>query len=288
MSSSALEEELTTEYEDWTNLFLPRTAQILKSTPLTATDTLHRLRFQNGDIGDYKPGQFVMVSMLGIGEVPISICSSPTHIGGFELCVRSAGTVTQAINELNAGALVPIRGPYGRGFSTEKMVGHDVMIIAGGIGLAPMRSLIQYLLDQRSQYGEIWILFGAKRPGEVLFQDEVLSWSSRPDIHFLMTVDIANRAWRGNVGPVTSLFHYVKVDPHNTCAAVCGPPVMYRPVLRELQHLELPDAQMFFSFERRMKCGLGKCGHCLINGHYCCKEGPVLSYAEIRELPEAM
>ena len=271
-----------------TSIYLPSLAEIVRTEQLTKMEKLFQIKLQNGQELGHQPGQFVEVSLFGIGEAPISVSSSPTQKGSFELAVRAAGNVTQAMHTLNRGAILGIRGPFGQGFPLEEMKGKDLLIIAGGIGLVPLRSLIHYVLDNRSHFGRLIVLFGAKTPAEQLFLDELASWRGNKDMEYLETVDRSDGRWQGNVGVITTLFPKITVDPRKTIAVVVGPPVMYRFAILETQVKGIPEDQVILSLERRMKCGVGKCGHCQINHLYVCQEGPVFNYAKIKDLEEAI
>jgi sulfhydrogenase subunit gamma (sulfur reductase) len=256
---------------------------------MTKLEKLFTVELPDGQSLGNEPGQFVEVSLFGIGEAPISVSSSPSRSNGtFELCVRNVGDVTSAMHQMEPGAMMGIRGPFGTGFPTDKMKGKDVLFAAGGLGLAPLRSLINEVLDQRSAFGRVIILYGTKHPSEILFPEELEGWAQREDVEFHMTVDRGDEGWQGHVGVITTLFPRVTLNPRNTIAAACGPPIMYRFVLMELLGKGIPEAQIYLSLERRMKCGVGKCGHCQINDLYCCQDGPVFRYADIKGLEEAL
>ncbi len=270
------------------SLYLPHLAQIVRTQPLTQMEKLFEIKLKNGQDLGHQPGQFVEVSLFGIGESPISISSSPTKKGSFELAVRSVGNVTQALHQLEPGATVGIRGPFGKGFPTEEIKGKDILFVAGGIGLVPLRSLIHYVLDRRKDYGRVIVFFGAKRPAEQLFVDELAKWRTNKEMEYFETVDRPDEKWKGNVGVITTLFSKVTVDPKKTVAVIVGPPIMYRFALLEAQGKGIPEDQIIVSLERRMKCGVGKCGHCQINNIYVCQEGPVFRYSEIKDVKEAI
>ena len=234
------------------------------------------------------PGQFVEVSMLGIGEAPISVSSSPTLKGSFELIVRKVGNVTGAMHNLLLGATIGIRGPYGTNFPFEETKGRDLLFVAGGIGLVPMRSFINYVLHHRKDYGRVIILFGSRSPAERLFVDELEDWKNREDVEFLETVDRADASWKGNVGVITTLFPKINIEPKKTDCIIVGPPIMYKFVLMEAKKNNIADKHIYMSLERRMKCGVGKCGHCQINNVYCCQDGPVFRFDQIEGLSEAL
>jgi sulfite reductase subunit B len=264
-----------------------RRAKIVRYRALTSTERLYEIAFPDGSSLNHEPGQFVEVSIFGAGEAPISLASSPTRRGSFDICIRNAGKVTAALHQLAAGDEIGIRGPFGRGFPIRQLEGNDLLIVAGGIGIVPLRSLIHYVLDNRREFGKVTILLGCRSVQNILFRDEIAEWSQRLDLAFSCTVDRADPDWKGNVGVIGSLIPGVTLYPKHTYAVVVGPPVMYRFVIRELLAKKIPAHQIIVSLERHMKCGLGKCGHCQINNLYCCQDGPVFSYDRLRELEEA-
>jgi NAD(P)H-flavin reductase len=271
------------------SIYAPEFARLAAVRPMTEQEKLFTVELPGGRSLGHVPGQFVMLSIPGIGEAPISISSSPSRSNGhFELCVRRVGDVTGALHKLGPGSRVGIRGPMGHGFPVDQMRGKDILFAPGGLGLAPLRSLINQVLDERQDFGRVIILYGARRPAELLFRDELAQWAQRGDIEFKVTVDRGDETWKGNVGVITTLFPKVSIDPLNTVAITCGPPIMYRFVLVEMIGKGIPDSQIYLSLERRMKCGVGKCGHCQINDLYCCKEGPVFTYSQVKNVPEAL
>jgi NAD(P)H-flavin reductase len=271
------------------SIYAPEMARLVAVRPQTELETLFTIELPQGHSLDHTPGQFVMLSIPGVGEAPISITSSPSRSdGSFELCVRRAGDVTGVLHRLEKGDWVGVRGPFGRGFPIERMRGKDLLFAPGGLGLAPLRSLINQVLDGRKDYGRVIILYGARRPSDLLFRDELEEWSERKDVDLFVTVDRGDEEWDGHVGVITTLFPQVTVDPHSTIAVTCGPPVMYRFVLMEMLAKSIPESQIYLSLERRMKCGVGKCGHCQINHLLCCQQGPVFSYDQIKNVPEAL
>ena len=268
--------------------YLPRWAEIARIENLTENEKLFELHLVNGEPLDHKPGQFVELSVMGIGEAPISVSSPPRQNGTFELAIRKVGNLTNAVHLLKTGDKVGIRGPFGTHFPVEEAKGKDILIVAGGIGLVPLRSFIHFVLEHRDEYGEVTILFGARNPLERLFLSELEQWAARKDIKYLDTVDRPDPNWNGHVGVITTLFPEIDVDPSRTYCVVVGPPVMYRFVILEAKAKGIPDNRIFFSLERRMKCGVGKCGHCQINHLYVCQDGPVFRYADIFHLKEAL
>jgi len=271
------------------DIYLPEPADVLKVEQVTEMETFFHFKLASGKELGHKPGQFAEVSVPGIGEAPISVSSSPTRGGGFEMVVRRAGNVTNALHRLQAGDKVGVRGPFGTCFPVEDaMKGKDVLFICGGIGLVPVRSAIQYVLDNRGDYGNIGVLFGTKTAAEQLFCDELEQWRGRDDVDYRETVDRGDDAWQGHVGVITTLMPDLKIDPAKTIVVVCGPPIMYKFVLMELFNMKVPHESIYVSLERHMKCGVGKCGHCQINGIYVCQDGPVFKYADIIGFEEAI
>jgi len=236
----------------------------------------------------YNPGQFMMVSSLGVGEAPFSISSTPSRPGLLEFCIRNVGQVTGSLFRLKENDAVGVRGPYGNGFPLDKLKDRDLIIVVGGLGAAPLRSLLLYALDNRDDFGEIYFLYGAKRPHEMLFRKEFMDMMQRDDLKTLLTVDSDDTGrWPGRTGFVTELMKELKgVDPRNAYAAICGPPIMYKFVIQELLRLKIPKHQILMTLERRMKCGIGKCGHCVVKHIYTCIDGPVFTYWDVINMKE--
>lgn len=266
------------------SIYEPELAQIKNIKDLTATEKLFTISLSGGKPLGHKPGQFVEVSVFGIGEAPISVSSSPTQGNGtFDLGIRKVGNVTGVIHGMKEGDTVGIRGPFGTHFPYEETKGRDLLFVAGGIGLVPARSFINYVIHNRKDYGRVIILFGAKTPREQIFTDELAKWRTSSDIEYHETVDKGDPTWKGNVGVITTLFKNISINPSKTTAIVVGPPIMYRFVIKECKDKGLADRDIIVSLERRMKCGVGKCGHCQINKVYVCQDGPVFKYSDIQE-----
>ncbi|MCA9927448.1 MAG: FAD/NAD(P)-binding protein [Anaerolineales bacterium] len=271
------------------SIYMPISARISAVQQLTEMETLFTIAMPHEYRLRHKPGQFVQLSILGVGEAPISISSSPSRSNSaFELCVRKAGDLTNALHRKKPGDLVGIRGPFGRGFPLDHFQGKDILFVAGGLGMAPLRSLINEILDLRGNYGRVIILYGARSPKDLLFQTELIEWAARSDVELHLTVDNPDSQWENSVGVITTLFKEVEIFRRNTAAVVVGPPIMYKFVIQELLNIRIPKGNIWLSFERRMKCGVGKCGHCQMNHLYTCQAGPTYSYAEIEGLPEAL
>lgn len=271
------------------SIYLPVMARIRRVRQISQTEKVLTIELPDGLALNHEPGQFVEVSVLGVGEAPISVCSSPSRSqDSFEICVRRAGDLTGVIHSLEAGDPIGIRGPFGHGFPMKRFRGKDILFAPGGLGLAPARSLIQQVLDERHNYGRVIILYGARTPSDLLFQDDLARWEQRGDVELHVSVDRSDENWKGNVGVITTLFSKIQIYARNTVAITVGPPVMYRFVLLELLGIGISEGNIWLSLERRMRCGVGKCGHCQMNHIYTCQEGPVFSYAQIKYLEEAL
>ena len=272
------------------NACLPYPARIIRTLPQISDHQLFQIRFddeQKAKDFTYRPGQFVMLSVVGTGEAPFSISSTPTRPGIIELCVRRIGHVTDALFRLPPNALVGVRGPYGNGFPIEKLEGNNLLLVAGGLGMAPLRSLLWYALDNRAKFKTITLMYGAKNPDEMLFKYELLNLVDRADVNCLLTVDKDESGmWKARIGVVTGLFDDLEIDPAQTHAAICGPDVMFRFVVRKLLDRNFSKDRILMSLERNMQCGVGKCGHCMIGYKYTCLDGPIFTYWDAINLPE--
>lgn len=230
----------------------------------------------------FLPGQFNMLYAFGVGEVPISICGDPGRPGELLHTVRAVGAVTEALRRVGRGGRMGVRGPYGRPWPLEEARGLDVVLVAGGLGLAPLRPVILHLLRHRAAYGQVSVLVGARMPESLLYRRELARWQEDSRLKVLVTVDRAGPDWRGQVGVVPALLRDVAVEPSRTVALVCGPEVMMRFTVRELERQGVPGARIHLSLERNMKCAVGFCGHCQLVPFFVCKDGPVLPYERLR------
>jgi NAD(P)H-flavin reductase len=273
------------------NVYLPKVAvldRVISDIPEVKTfywhfeDEAEQRAFQR-----FRPGQFAEVSLFGVGEFPTSLPPSPTEKETF-FTVRRVGSCTSALHELRPGSKFAVRGPYGNGFPMEQYYGKNLVFVAGGIGLIPLRSCIVYALQNRDKYQRIQIFHGAKTPKELMYVANLREWSTAPGIECRLTVDRPEPGWTGNVGVVGSLFQKpgVQVPVENTIAFVCGPPVMFRFVIRDLLGMGFQEQNIVSTLERYMKCGVGKCGHCCIGVAYVCLDGPVFTYQQIKKLGE--
>ena len=273
-------------------------AEITSIHRLTEQENLYRL--QVVDPGErerftFEPGQFLMLELPGIGEAPFSISSSPSRKGDVELCIRRAGSLTNFLSQVRRGLHVGLRGPFGTSFPMASMAGQNLLLIAGGLGLAPLRSVITYVQENRSHFEEVDILYGAKEPSQLLFKYQYEMWQA-DDIRLHLTVDSAagDPSWDGRVGLVTGILAELFAARRGgdfasrTHAVVCGPPVMFKSVCALLTQEEVPMQKMFVSLERRMHCGMGKCCRCNVGSTYTCLSGPVFDYWTVMNLKEAI
>jgi NAD(P)H-flavin reductase len=258
--------------------------EVAKETPDTFTLTIEP---GNGeDSSPFAPGQFSMLWVFGVGELPISISGDPAKPNRLVYTVRSVGQATHALVSQPVGNSVGVRGPLGTGWPGEAARGKDVIIVAGGIGLAPLRPLIYHVLSNRKEYGRLVILYGARSPRDLLYRKELATWARNRETQVLVTVDYGGLSWRGHVGVVTTLFKYARLQPAHSVAMVCGPEIMMRFVTRELESHGLRRNDIYLSMERNMKCAVGFCGHCQYGPYFICKDGPVFRYGQIRPLLE--
>jgi len=275
------------------NIYLPKTAVLDRVKDEIAEVKTFYWHFEDETtqkaFKKFRPGQFAQVSLFGVGEFPTSLPPSPTEDQTF-FTVRSVGSCTSALHRLKPGDKFGVRGPYGNGFPMEAYEGKNLVFVAGGIGLIPLRSCIVYALNNRDKYGRIQIYCGSKTPNELMYVANLREWEQAAGIECLLTVDrtCPTDVWTGNIGVVGSLFKKpgVQVPVDNTIAFVCGPPVMFRFVIKDLLDLGFEEKNIVSTLERYMKCGVGKCGHCCIGVAYVCTDGPVFTYEQIKKLGE--
>jgi sulfhydrogenase subunit gamma (sulfur reductase) len=271
------------------DLFLPSVATILSQKDETPDTRTYRLRFRDPDEHDgftFRPGQFLELSVFGVGEAPFCLASSPTRMDAVEVTVKRTGQVTDALFALGPGDEVGLRGPCGNGFDVDGATGSDLLCVAGGIGLPPLRGLIWNVLDQRDRFGDVTILYGARTPTDLVYKEELEHWEERDDVTLHVTVDQAKAGWEGNVGMVPTLFNLVELRPATTLAYVCGPPIMIKFVVQDLLMRGFAEERIISTLERRMQCGVGKCNHCCIGHLLVCRDGPVFNYRQITEMVE--
>ncbi len=268
------------------NSLVPRVATISairEETPDVRTFTVQP---DTGSLSPYRPGQCAMLSMFGVGEAMISITSTWSPDTPLEFSVKRVGRVTTALHQAEPGHKVGIRGPYGNSFPVEQWMGQSLLFVGGGIGLAPLRSLINHCLARRSEFGRVDIVYGARTPRDLCFRQELFeSWPKVDGASVQVTVDAADADWQGPVALVPPFLEQLRPEAAGTIAVTCGPPVMIRYTLEALKRLGFPDDRVFTTLELKMQCGVGKCGRCSIGSKYVCIDGPVFSCAELRQLP---
>jgi len=267
------------------NIYVPDVVKIASVKDETYDTKTFSLRFTEPDrwsTFQYRPGQFVEVSVFGVGEAPFCLASRRDGRETFDITVRRTGTVTDQLHRLAPGSHLGVRGPLGNGFPFEDVKGRDIVFVGGGIGLPPLRPLIWEMLESRADFGKITVLYGARTPADLVYKDELELWRSHDDVEFMVTVDMPDETWSDNVGVVGSLFPHVAIDPEQTSAFVCGPPIMIKFVVTDLLALRLDETDIYTTLERHMRCGVGKCNHCLIGDKYVCIDGPVFSYRQMK------
>ncbi|MEN6601837.1 MAG: FAD/NAD(P)-binding protein [Bryobacteraceae bacterium] len=262
---------------------LPVEARVSKVEKETHDTFTLSLEPSNGsDLSPFNPGQFSMLYVFGVGELPISISGDPEEPGRLVYTVRSVGKATHGLVTLKAGETIGVRGPFGTGWPLTEARGKDVLVVAGGIGLAPLRPAIYHILRHRGDYRRLVVLYGARSPRDLLYKKQLTAWGYVPDTQMLTTVDYGGLSWRGYVGVVTTLFRYVRLQPERTVALVCGPEIMMRYVVRELDTRGFAANDIHLSMERNMKCAVGFCGHCQFGPHFICKDGPIFPWSRLR------
>ncbi len=270
------------------NEYIPYPAVIEKIAKETSDTRTFRVRFKDKALAGkfhYTQGQFMEVSVLGAGEAPISITSSPSRKGFLEFTIRAMGKVTKSIHQLKVGDVLYLRGPYGNAFPFEELKGKNLYFIAGGIGLAPLRSLINLVMDNRKDFKHIKILYGARTPDDLCFKEELEEWKKVPDTEVWLTVDKPCVGWGCKIGVVTELWKETHINPENAVSIICGPPIMIKFVVIKLMESGFSEKDIVMTLERYMKCGIGKCGHCNIGEKFVCVDGPVFTYEQVKHLP---
>ena len=269
----------------------PEPATVLEVISETPNIKTLRLAFDDPAVMqcfDFLPGQIGQLGVLGAGESTFAISSAPSRSGSFDFSVMRAGVVTGAIHELAAGDPVAVRAPMGCAFPTEEWKGKNIVLAAGGIGMAPLRSLLCHLLDSRGDYGEISLVYGARTPEDLCYEADRAGWQERSDLDFTATIDTSCSGWDGCVGLVPAVLEERAPSPENAIAVTCGPPVMIRFTLESLSKMGFREDQIYTTLERRMKCGIGICGRCNLGPKYVCTDGPVFSLKELGQLPDEL
>jgi NAD(P)H-flavin reductase len=250
--------------------------------------TIFTLRLQYEDTGvqdafEFEPGQFNMVTLFGVGEIPISIVNDPLDSHFFDHTIRVVGRVSEGMSKLQPGDRIGIRGPFGRGWPMDRIKGKDVLLITGGLGCAPLVSVIRYLLRRRDDYGHIYILQGVKHSNDLIWREQYDEWARLRDVRIMLAADVAAKGWTGQQGMVTELIEQISLRPQRTVVLLCGPELMMLAAVANLREQDIQDSNIWFSMERNMQCGIGQCGHCQIGPKYVCQDGPVFCYSELAD-----
>ena len=266
------------------NLYRPIEAEVVEV--ITETPTIKTIRFKPKEPITFQTGQFIELTIPGVGEAPFTPSSKPSERDVMEVTVMKVGKVTDKVHELRKGDAIGIRGPMGKGYPIDAFKGKEIVIVGGGCGLAPIRSLMYEIFSRISEFKRVIFRGGCKTPQEFLYKKEVEGWSKRGDLDVKLTVDKGDESWQGNVGVVTTILDNLGMDCQRGIAVVCGPPVAMKFSTKKLLELGFTGDNIYLSMEKNMSCGIGKCGHCRIGIYYACKDGPVFTYNKIKDFPE--
>ncbi|MBU1862860.1 MAG: FAD/NAD(P)-binding protein [Candidatus Omnitrophica bacterium] len=253
---------------------------------VTESPTIKTIRLKPSEQITFETGQFIALTIPGIGEAPFTPSSRPSVKDTMDITVMKVGKVTDKIHELKKGDIVGLRGPLGTGYPVDTFKDKEILVVGGGVGLAPLRSLMYALFDRSQEFKKIIFRGGCKTPSDIIYQDEIAGWEKRKDLDLRLTVDVGDKAWKGHVGLVTTILDGIDIDHRNSIGVVCGPPIMMKFATFKLLELGFGDENIYLSMEKNMSCGIGKCGHCRLGIYYCCLDGPVFSYDKIKDFPE--
>ncbi len=266
------------------NPYRPIEAEVLEV--ITETPTIKTIKFKPKETVSFATGQFVELTIPGVGEAPFTPSSNPAVKDVLEVTVMKVGKVTEKVHQLKAGEVIGVRGPFGKGYPLDEFKGKEVLVVGGGCGFAPLRSLMYALFAIRKELKELFFRGGCKTPKELVYRSETEQWGKRADLNLKLTVDTGDSAWKGHVGLVTTILDDVKMNYKTGIAVVCGPPIMMKFATKKLLEMGFRDDNIYLSMEKNMSCGIGKCGHCRIGTYYACKDGPVFQYTKIKHFSE--
>jgi sulfite reductase subunit B len=253
---------------------------------VTESSTIKTFKLKPVEEVTFETGQFIELAVPGVGEAPFTPSSRPAIKDTMEVSIMEAGKVTKEIHQLKKGDIVGVRGPLGEGYPLDDFKGKEILVLGGGVGLAPLRSLMYALFDRIKDFEKIYFRYGAKTPEDIIYKEEIKTWEKRPDLDYRITVDAGDDKWKGHVGLVTTILDGMAIDCDKAIAVVCGPPVMMKFGTFKLIELGFKEENIFLSMEKNMSCGIGKCGHCRVGTYYACKDGPVFTYDKIKGFPE--
>ena len=264
------------------NPYRPIKAEITEV--ISETPTIKTIRVEPKEPITFETGQFIELTIPGIGEAPFTPSSRPTIKDIMEITIMNVGKVTEKVHELKKGDIVGVRGPFGKGYPINRFKGKEILVVGGGCGFAPIRSLMYEFLDRSGEFKKLFFRGGCKTPQELLYQGEIADWAKRKDLDLKLTVDKGDSGWKGNVGVVTTILDGVEMDYESGIAIVCGPPIMMKFSTKKLIEMGFKEENIYLSMEKNMSCGIGKCGHCRIGTYYVCKDGPVFTYDKIKNI----
>jgi sulfite reductase subunit B len=266
------------------NPYRPIETTVLEVT--TETPTIKTLKLKPKEPIIFKTGQFIELTLPGVGEAPFTPSSRPSVTDEIEVTVMKVGKVTEKVHELKKDDIVGLRGPFGQGYPLDDFKGKEILVVGGGCGFAPLRSLMYSLFDRAREFKKLFFRGGCKNPSEFLYKKEIEEWTGRDDLNVTLTVDKGDDTWQRNVGLVTTILDNIEMDYKSGIAIVCGPPIMMKFATKKLLEMGFEAANLYLSMEKNMSCGIGKCGHCRIGTYYACKDGPVFQYSKIKDFPE--
>ena len=266
------------------NLYRPIETEVLGI--VTESPTIKTLHLKPKEDIVFETGQFIELTILGVGEAPFTPSSSPAIKDTMEVTIMKVGKVTDEVHKLRKGDIIGLRGPYGKGYPLSDFKDKEVLVLGGGVGLAPLRSLLYALFNTIADYKKIYFRYGAKTPEDIIYKNEVKDWLDRKDLDSRIAVDKAEKSWKGHVGLVTTILDGMKIDHKKAIGIVCGPPIMMKFSTFKLLELGFKEENIYLSMEKNMSCGIGKCGHCRIGTYYACKDGPVFTYDKIKDFPQ--
>ena len=265
------------------NPYRPIKAKVLKVT--AETPTIKTIKFKPEEPITFATGQFVEITIPGVGEAPFTPSSQPAVKDIMEVTVMKVGRVTDKIHELKTGDVIGVRGPFGQGYPIDEFKGKEILVVGGGCGFAPLRSLMYELFRRSSEFKKLFFRGGCKTPKELVYRSEIDTWAERKDLNLKLTVDVGDEQWKGNTGVVTTILDNIKMDCRDGIAIICGPPIMMKFATKKVLEMGFEEQNIYLSMEKNMSCGIGKCGHCRIGTYYACKDGPVFTYDKIKNFP---
>jgi len=266
------------------NIYQPKEAMV--EDIIVESPTIKTFVLKVKDNFEFKTGQFVELTLPGVGEAPFTPSSDPNIKDKIEITIMNVGRITSLLHKLSKNDILGIRGPYGRGYPLDKFMGKDILIVGGGVGLAPLRSLLFALFSEIDKYHKVVLRYGARTPNDMIYKKSLLEWAKMKKVDVVTTVDVGDATWKGNVGLVTTILKDLPIDLKKAVAVVCGPPIMMKFVTLKLLDLGFLPKDIYLSMEKNMSCGLGKCGHCRIGKFYVCRDGPVFTYEELKDIPD--